>query len=213
MTLNNPEPAPREIVCDLNAFIVNYYRSVVFDYEQTAYWADWPTNHHDLTARHRWLLEQGPELSERMVSDPHDFDAKIAGWWVWGQSSWIGHGWCDPAPVRQAAGCDKRPYAGGTNGQGRGVQTQVGGEPHDKRPHMDPRSGGQGVQQQRDQIPHINNTNSGGKGVSAQRVAVGEPPDQIPGGCWPRTRFRRYRRSTAADRYTGRQQGRAARRW
>ena len=30
-----------------------------------------------------------------MVADPDDFDAKIAGWWVWGQSSWIGHGWCD----------------------------------------------------------------------------------------------------------------------
>ena len=85
------------MICDLNAFICNYYRAVRGDYEQTAYWADWPTNHHDLTARHRWLLAQGPELSERMVSDPDDFDAKIAGWWCWGQSSWIGHGWCDGA--------------------------------------------------------------------------------------------------------------------
>ena len=81
--------------CDLNAFICNYYRAVRGDYEATSYWSDWPTNHHDLTARHRWLLAQGPELSERMVADPDDFDAKIAGWWCWGQSSWIGHGWCD----------------------------------------------------------------------------------------------------------------------
>ena len=90
MTLNNPEPAPREVICDLNAYICNFYRSLRADPDAVAYHADWPTNHHDLTARHRWLLAQGPELRERMVADPDDFDPKIAGWWVWGQSSWIG---------------------------------------------------------------------------------------------------------------------------
>ena len=70
MTMNNPEPAPREVICDLNAYICNFYRSLRADPDAVAYLADWPTNHHDLTARHRWLLAQGPELRERMVADP-----------------------------------------------------------------------------------------------------------------------------------------------
>ena len=193
MTLNNPEPAAREVICDLNAYICNYYRSVRGDYEATAYHADWPTNHFDLTARHRWLLAQGPELSERMVADPDDFDAKIAGWWCWGQSSWIGHGWCDgivhdKIPLVQNKG----------NGIGVSAQRKVlpvedkrpkvpdGGDVPDQRPQMGAKGTGQGVQQQRDQLPRCTDR-PGGQGVSAQRVAVGEPPDQIPGGCWPRT--------------------------
>ena len=33
----------------------NFYRSLRADPDAVAYHADWPTNHHDLTARHRWL--------------------------------------------------------------------------------------------------------------------------------------------------------------
>ena len=118
-----------------------------------------------------------------MVSDPDDFDAKIAGWWVWGQSSWIGHGWCDGK-----AG-DQIPLLnlGQGGATGRGVQQQRtnlpvedkrpkvpdGGDVPDKRPMMGPHNGGRGVQQQRDQIPRCT-TEPGGQGVSAQRVAVGE---------------------------------------
>lgn len=31
---------------------------------------------------------------ERLRTDPEFFDAKIAGWWVWGCCQWIGAGWC-----------------------------------------------------------------------------------------------------------------------
>ena len=186
MTLNNPEPAAREVICDLNAFICNYYRAVRGDYEATSYWSDWPTNHHDLTARHRWLLAQGPELSERMVADPDDFDPKIAGWWCWGQSSWIGHGWCD------GTNWEQRPLIDHKSG-GRGVNIQRENLPvEDKRPKVPdggdvPRDGmpcvqvggGRGVQQQRDQVPHVNNASNTGQGVSAQRVAVGEKMPHI----------------------------------
>ena len=194
MTLNNPFPAPREVICELNAYIANFYRSLVADYPQTAWYADWPTNHHDLTARHRWLLAQGPDLRERMVADPHDFDPKIAGWWVWGQSSWIGHGWCDnhgqydrvpnisigggygvqqqhlTTPVE-----DKRPKV--PDGGGSGVSAQRDRVPGDKMPGMGIKVGGKGVQQQRDQMPFVGNHGQG-QGVSAQRVEV---PDKRPG--------------------------------
>ena len=177
MTLNNPFPAPREVICELNAYIANFYRSLVADYEQSAYWADWPTNHHDLTARHRWLLAQGPELRERMVNDPDDFDPKIAGYWCWGQSSWIGHGWCDGTATR-----DRRPQIG-SRGTALGVQQQRKIPPvEDKRPKC-PDGGGSGVSAQRDQIPRCT-TEPGGQGVSMQRVAVrdGMPMVQQVGG-------------------------------
>jgi hypothetical protein len=34
------------------------------------------------------------EFREKMMRDPHFYDTKIAGWWVWGISQWIGSGWC-----------------------------------------------------------------------------------------------------------------------
>ena len=37
-----------------------------------------------------WMQEGAPRLAE----DPDWFDAKVAGWWVWGQCLWIGSGWC-----------------------------------------------------------------------------------------------------------------------
>ena len=191
-------PAPREVMTDTNAWVCNFFRSLRGDYEQTAYWADWPTLHQDLTARHRWLLRWGDEHRERMSEDPDWYDAKAAGWWVWGISSWIGHGWCDGVhghenrqpEVMIARACsiqrttlpveDKRPYAGGTNGQGRGVQPQ---RVEDKRPRVNER-GGQGVQQQRvsvpagaegyDRAPRVHQSFTG-QGVQIQRpVADGE---------------------------------------
>ena len=203
MTLNNPEPAPREVICDLNAYICNFYRSLRADPDAVAYHADWPTNHHDLTARHRWLLAQGPELRERMVADPDDYDAKIAGWWVWGQSSWIGHGWCDNhgqydrVPNINTGGGfgvqqqredlhveDKRPKV--PDGGGSGVSAQRDRVPGDGIPRMSNKTGGRGVQQQnlehgvqqqRDKIPGMG-IKVGGKGVSQQRAAV--PHDKRP---------------------------------
>ena len=47
----------------------------------------------DLTARHHWLVEQ-KDFRNRMLLDPDFYDSKIAGWWVWGISAWIGGGWC-----------------------------------------------------------------------------------------------------------------------
>jgi len=48
----------------------------------------------DLFARHSWLVRQRVGLTDRLHDDPGYFDAKIAGWWVWGACNWIGTGWC-----------------------------------------------------------------------------------------------------------------------
>ena len=39
MLMNSPYgPAPREIACELNAFIPNFYRAVKYNYVETAAW-------------------------------------------------------------------------------------------------------------------------------------------------------------------------------
>jgi hypothetical protein len=40
-----------------------------------------------------WLVNQA-DFRERMMTDPDNYDAKMAGWWVWGIALWIGSGWC-----------------------------------------------------------------------------------------------------------------------
>lgn len=55
----------------------------------------------DLHARHLWLVNQ-VDFRERMMSDPEYYDAKIAGWWVWGLCAWIGSGWCDISRTERA---------------------------------------------------------------------------------------------------------------
>lgn len=79
---------------DLHGFIPNFWRAIQHDPEQVAKWANNPTFECDLHARHLWLVQHKGDLPERLMADPEFYDAKIAGWWVWGACWWIGSGWC-----------------------------------------------------------------------------------------------------------------------
>ena len=81
---------------DVNHFIVNFWRAIRSSPDEVAHWADSPVLECDLHARHKWLMrsETSKEWRKRMAEDPEHFDAKIAGWWVWGACCWIGGGWC-----------------------------------------------------------------------------------------------------------------------
>lgn len=83
-----------ETVNDADGFLSNFWRAIAADPEAVAIAADWPVNEVDLTARHLWLVERRAALTQRLQVDPDHYDAKIAGWWVWGQCCWIGSGWC-----------------------------------------------------------------------------------------------------------------------
>ena len=88
-------PAQKEIACDTDGLVCNAWRAIQWNPEETAYWAEWPTIHQDLTARHRWLQEwRDAGGSSQVEADPEFFDPKVAGWWIWGASNWIGRGWC-----------------------------------------------------------------------------------------------------------------------
>ena len=134
MLLACPVPASLEVVCDASGFIANFWRAVKNQPGEVAYWADYPVSHIDLGARHTWLMGQ----RERVGMELHDCewpgDAKVAGYWLWGQCCWIGSGWCDWNRAGSARGQRGHGHPGGREGldatsAGMGIQA-VGKVPH-----------------------------------------------------------------------------------
>lgn len=95
--LGRPDAPKVETINDADCFVANFWRAIKHAPDEVAKYADWPVNEADLLARNLWLTQQD-EFSARMKSEPEFFDAKIAGWWVWGLCSWIGSGFCEARP-------------------------------------------------------------------------------------------------------------------
>ena len=91
--LERPHRGQTETVNDRDCFVANFWRALQADPEAVARYADNPVNEADQHARHLWLTQQ-TDWAERMKTEPEFYDAKVAGWWVWGQCIWIGSGWC-----------------------------------------------------------------------------------------------------------------------
>jgi DNA adenine methylase len=106
--LSAAEPASLEVVNDWNGFIANFWRATKHQPAAVAQAADYPVSHIDLGARHRWLMEQRDRLGAELQDADWPGDAKVAGWWLWGQCCWIGSGWCEwdrsPDPARGRRG-------------------------------------------------------------------------------------------------------------
>ena len=83
-----------ETVNDKDGYVANFWRAIQHDPELAATHADNPVNENDLHARHSWLLKQKESLVSKLEGDPDYYDPKIAGWWAWGMSCWIGSGFC-----------------------------------------------------------------------------------------------------------------------
>jgi hypothetical protein len=117
--LGRPHDARVETVNDKDAYLANFWRAVQHDPEEVAFYADSPVNEADLHARHRWLVETAAERVAKTMDDPDFFDAKVAGWWVWGQCLWIGSGWCMRPEWPGRANCGRNSrgiHANGTAG-------------------------------------------------------------------------------------------------
>jgi DNA adenine methylase len=132
--LTRPTSPGTETVNDRDCLVANFWRSLQNDPEEVARYADNPVNEADQHARHLWLVHQ-EEFRERMKTEPDFYDAKIAGYWVWGQSIWIGSGWC----------AVQLPSLGNA---GTGV--------HRKLPHL--RDAGTGVHRK---LPHLGDAGKG----------------------------------------------------
>lgn len=89
-----PDAARIETINDFDGFVANFWRAVSHDPDAVAHAADWPVNEVDLMARHSWLVRHRQPITEQLCADPAWYDARSAGWWVWGACNWIGSGWC-----------------------------------------------------------------------------------------------------------------------
>jgi len=136
-----------ETVNDLDCFVANFWRALAADPALVARHASDPVNEADLFARHMWLVNAGKARIDKLNSDPHFYDAKVAGWWVWGQCAWIGSGWCSGTGPWVDDG--QRPHLGNS---GQGVNRKL--------PHLgDP---GRGVNRK---LPHLGDP---GRGVAIE---------------------------------------------
>jgi hypothetical protein len=93
------------------------------------------------------------------LQDPHwPGDAKLAGWWVWGQCSWIGSGWCDwtgkvPHVSNAEMGIQATGQVPHVGNAGRGIRATG------KVPHVG--DAGRGIQAT-GKVPHVGNAGRGG---------------------------------------------------
>lgn len=148
--LNRPTDPGTETINDLDCMVANFWRATKLEPDAVASHADWPVNEADQHARHLWLSSQ-EEFRERMKTDPDYFDAKIAGWWVWGQCIWIGSGWCAKhVPSR------KLPHLGDA---GKGL--------HRKRPHLG--NAGKGLHRK---LPHLGDAGKEDDCLTSARTSV-----------------------------------------
>lgn len=92
--LGRPHVEGIETVNDKDGMVANFWRAIKLSPDATAEWADNPVNENDLHARHAWLVARKDSLAPSLEGDPDWHDPKIAGWWAWGMSCWIGSGFC-----------------------------------------------------------------------------------------------------------------------
>ncbi len=152
-------PYYSETVNDIDGLLVNAWRAIQLRPDETAEHASWPVAEADLHARHLWLMRWKADRElEHLMGDPGWCDTQAAGYWLWGQSSWIGSGWCfgDGPWIVDAEGRmvkrDKTPREPGVSRKiphistnGKGVNHAGTREPgvSRKRPHIT--TNGQGV--------------------------------------------------------------------
>jgi DNA adenine methylase len=135
MLLANPAPCSLEVINDMNFYIANFWRCIKYQPDAVYVEQDYPVSHVDLDARHVWLTNPArvAELRAKLADPEWCGDARIAGWWVWGQCCWIASGWCEKEVISDA---------------GMGVQSRI--------PHIS--NAGMGVQSK---VPHIGNAGRG----------------------------------------------------
>ena len=135
--LNRPDYNPTkhmETICDKDGYVCNVWRSLQMEPEAVAKVCDCPVNHADLNARRRYLLKNA-DLLKNLVDDPDWHDVRMAGYWVWAASCWIGSGLTRPDSmprVDSEVGVNKfrgkKPHIG-NDGEGVHHLNVAGGRP------------------------------------------------------------------------------------
>lgn len=129
-----PRPASLEVIGDCNGYVANFWRAVKYQPDLTWLETDYPVSHIDMAARHRWLVEPDrvADLAGKLADPEWPGDARMAGWWAYGQCCWIGSGWCEPGKVPHTSNAGMGLQAPGqvphTSDAGRGAQSPPDGE-------------------------------------------------------------------------------------
>lgn len=138
---------------DLNGFVANFWRATAIDPNAVADAADYPINECDLHARHAWIVQRQQDLTDCLMGDPDYYDAKIAGWWLWGICQWIGSGWCS----------GEGPWRVDDDGRLVNSNNQVVWR---KLPHLG--DAGRGINRK---LPHLGDA---GRGINRKRPHLGD---------------------------------------
>lgn len=102
--LSRPEfTGGAETICDANGFVANVWRAIQFSPDEAAKWCDWPVSHIDLIARRNVLIKNEHALVENLSNDDMWCDPKLAGYWIWAASCWIGSGLTRPNAIPHIA--------------------------------------------------------------------------------------------------------------
>lgn len=176
--MRRPHPCNRtyysETVNDLDGLLCNAWRAIAHDPDAVAEAASWPVSEADLHARHLWLLRWREERQlEHLMGDPDWYDVRAAGWWLWGQSAWIGSGWCS----------GEGPWIVGADGRiekragSKGVSRKLPHLSDDGRGVHRPQMREPGVSRKR---PHLSNNGMGVNTAAVREEGVGEEPEYRP---------------------------------
>ncbi len=91
--LARPEIQGREVINDLDGYLVNFWRAVKDDVEGVAEELVSPISELDLIARKRVFVREAETLTERLKGDPKWYDREMAAWWFYGHSASVGNRW------------------------------------------------------------------------------------------------------------------------
>ena len=188
--LNRPEEQWRdgrvETVNDIDCMITNFYRAVKSDPSKVAEFADEPVNENELHSRHSWLVNKKEPLQASLEGDPDFFDAKIAGWWVWGMACWIAGGFCskdgpwivvDGKLIKRTDGdthgiTKQIPHLHGDKGVNRKIVNMKAQGIVKQIPHL--RNDGMGVERKGVTLPEGGDAGDGDQGLYAWMDALSE---------------------------------------
>lgn len=89
MLLGCPYDISYETINDINGLLINFWRSVKNEPEIVAEYADSPPSTIDLRAKHNYVYQRRSKLANNMSEDPDYYNPKIAGFWLYVQSTVI----------------------------------------------------------------------------------------------------------------------------
>ena len=92
--LHRPHEPGIETVNDADGLVCNAWRALRDAPDEVAKWGDMPAMENQLHAIHSWLVQRKDGLQSRLEGDVDWYDARSAGYWLYGMACWIGGEFC-----------------------------------------------------------------------------------------------------------------------